>query len=351
MDRVQQPVARPFNPQRAVLYGQFVDTAYSMYESAPSNPTPSPPSAFPADYKLVAWVQMRDFVVEEGNWTFYGLIAQSTSKPNEYVLAIRGTENLIEWWDDLTSMVAVPLPNFGEVAYGFQRIYRTLRVVDYSPPQTLGAAVSARSLEAAGTFADQVAAAIQRHAAAGERPSEATAPSAVKSIEVTGHSLGAALATLYVAENAVSRKVATPLICTFASPRVGDSVFKTKFDDLGITSWRIVNELDAVPKLPFLGFWHVEKEELYNSGPSVDWSLACWHSLSTYLHLLDPKQPLSPECRWPQKPLATAPLRPSARRTHAAATSSAQAEKEMTLSVPPDHGATINITIKIGKTD
>jgi hypothetical protein len=351
MDGVQQLPARPFDPARAVLYGQFVEAAYSMYQSAPNNPTPSPPSAFPADHKFVAWVQMRDFVVEEGIWTFYGLIAQNTSKPNEYILAIRGTENLTEWWDDLTSMVAVPLADFGEVAYGFHRIYQTLRVVDYSPPQALGAAVSARSLEAAGTFADQVAAAIQRHAAVGERPSEATAPTTVKSIEVTGHSLGAALATLYVAENAVSRKVATPLICTFASPRVGDSVFRTKFGELGIASWRIVNELDVVPKLPFLGFWHVDKEQPYNSGPSVDWSLACWHSLSTYLHLLDPKQPLSPECRWPHKPAATAPLRPSARPMHAAAALSAQAEKEVALSAPLEHATTINITIKIGKTD
>lgn len=161
---------------------------------------------------------------------------------------------------------------------------------------------------------------------------------------MTGHSLGAALATLYVAENSRSTKIATPLICTFASPRVGDPVFKTEFDNLGVTSWRIVNELDVVPKLPFLGFCHVEKEEAYNSGPSVDWTLACWHSLNTYLHLIDPNQPLSPECRWPQSVAATSTLYSGRRSANAPLR---QAGKDIALSVPSEHGTIINISIKV----
>jgi hypothetical protein len=47
----------------------------------------------------------------------------------------------------------------------------------------------------------------------------------------------------------------------------------------------------------FLGFAHIAIEHAYNSGSSVNWSLGCWHSLATYLHLLDPKQPISQECR------------------------------------------------------
>jgi len=103
-----------------------------MYESAPKDPTP-PPSGLPADYKFVAWIQMRDFIITETNWTFYGLLAQCIAKPHEHILAIRGTENLTEWWDDITSAVAVPLPGFGDVAYGFQRIYETLRVITIYP--------------------------------------------------------------------------------------------------------------------------------------------------------------------------------------------------------------------------
>ena len=90
MDDVHQPTACP-DPARAALYGKFLEVAYWMYDSAPNNPTPSPPSDFPADYEVFAWVQMRDFVIAEGNWTFYGIIAQSRTNLNEYVLAIRGT--------------------------------------------------------------------------------------------------------------------------------------------------------------------------------------------------------------------------------------------------------------------
>jgi hypothetical protein len=334
MNGVQQPL--PFNSARAVLYGQFLYAAYKMYESAPQNATP-PPVALPTDYKFVAWIQMRDFIITRTNWTFYGLLAQCISKPSEHVLVIRGTENLIEWWDDITSAVAVPLSGFGEVAYGFQRIYETLRVIHCAPPKIAGARYTARSLESAGSFAHQVAAAV--HATLGV----AATPSPETSIEVTGHSLGAALATLYVAENSQSAKLTTPLICTFASPRVGDSVFKAQFDNLGITSWRIVNELDVVPKLPFLGYWHVEKEEAYNSGPSVDWTLGCWHSLNTYLHLIDPNQPLSPDCRWPQTPTATLTLNSERRSANAPLL---QAGKDIAVSVP-EHGTTININIKV----
>jgi hypothetical protein len=234
-DRVAQ-----YDPSVAVHYGQFIEIAYRMYESAPNNPTPNPPSPFPVGYKFLAWIQMNDFIIVGGNWTFYGFIAQSTVDPNKFILAIRGTETLEEWWDDLTSVVLVPWEGFGAVGYGFSRIYQTLRVVY---PETLGPEAAARALEPAGTFAQQVAAAVQRHAANARRPHAGT-------VAVTGHSLGAALATLYVADNFRAKPLSTPLLCTFASPRVGDPVFARNFNRLEITSWRIVNELDVVPKLP-----------------------------------------------------------------------------------------------------
>jgi len=32
--------------------------------------------------------------------SFYGFIAVSASEPTSWVLALRGTEDLMEWWDD-----------------------------------------------------------------------------------------------------------------------------------------------------------------------------------------------------------------------------------------------------------
>lgn len=338
----------PADAAQAVFYGQFVKAAYTMYESSPANPTPTP-AVLPAGYNFSAWVQMRDFIFEEGNWTFYGFLAQKASSPNEFILAIRGTQDLTEWWDDLTSMIPVSWSGFGAVGYGFQRIYQTMRIIDYVPPPTIGAGLAPRSLEAFGTFANQVAAAARHHMVLGARLQAAPAPLAPLSIKVIGHSLGGALATLYVADNATGSKVGIPQICTFASPRVGDLVFRNAFDNLGIPSWRIVNELDLVPKLPYLGFWHVAVEYLYNSGWSVYWSPSCWHSLWTYLYLLDSSQPLLPDCVWSSAPAATTSLRQTAKAAPAAAAPAAP--KEVALAAPADHGTTINITINVGQND
>jgi hypothetical protein len=349
MSGIHQTTIDSYDPVRAVEFGQLIQLAYDMYGNGQS-PTPAPPTPFQDGYTFTAWVQMKDFFIQEGDWTFYGFIAQRTSKANEFVLAIRGTGNNIEWLDDITSMVRVPMVGFGEVAYGFNRIYQTLRVVKPPAAQTLGAELHARSAQATGTFAEQVAATVRERAAATARTSDmkAEAPGAAMSIEVTGHSLGAALSTLYVAENATVGHAIIPLICTFASPRVGDAAFAAKFDQLTISSWRIVNELDLVPKLPFLGFQHVEAEHAYNSGGSVNWSLVCWHSLSTYLHLIDPKQPLATECKRLLSKLGPAAASLRSASTTAAARDSREGDKEMAVSVPAEVGATINITIKIG---
>jgi hypothetical protein len=362
----------PTQTAQAVTLGKLVNVAYTMYRSATSNPLPTPPSPVMAGFEFVAWVQMKDFIFSGTDYAFYGFIARDTSKPNAYVLAIRGTQDLEEWWDDLTSMVLVPMTNFGQVGYGFNRIYQTMRVIYPLTPVVAGAAAARatpESLEPAGTFAAQVSAAVQRHAAT--RAAAAAAPGApapipLMSITVTGHSLGSALATLYVAENSLTKKATVPLICTLASPRVGDQTFATTFNGLGIESWRVVNELDLVPNLPYFGFQHVAVEYEYNSGSETVWSLACWHSIDTYLHLLDPKQPLLASCVWPPlppavtvtalaRPAATTPLRESQRAAIAAmaapaaavsaAAAAAPAEKDIALTAPG--GTTINITIKV----
>ena len=64
-------------------------------------------------------------------------------------------------------------------------------------------------------------------------------------------------------ENATAHKIKNPAICTFASPKVGNSDFTGAFNKLDLTSWRIANVRDAVPNLPpwFL-FTHVNTEQL-----------------------------------------------------------------------------------------
>jgi hypothetical protein len=354
MSSAQQPIAPPFNSFQVFLYGQLVSIAYNMYDGDPNNPTPNPPTHFQQPYKFIAWVIMQDSIFNDGYWTFYGLLAQNTSKTSEYVLAIRGTSDWIEWIEDLESMVLVPFPPFGgSVGEGFNDVYQTMRVIYRGTPATPAAAAPTQSLESAGTFAQQVAAAIQLNEEA-ER-SGATAPQvpSTPATVVVGHSLGSALATLYVADNASlegGQKVATPALYTLASPRVGDAVFANKFDGLNLTSWRIVYYPDVIPTLPpeILGFRHVQTEYLYPYDSGIWPSPECSHSHYTYLHLLNPKFPLEQGCVWSA---AIAARRARTKPVAAAATLPAPAEKEIVLSAPQGTGTTINITIKIGGTD
>jgi len=172
MDDVREGIAASYDPALAVSYGQFVNVAYQMYGSDPANPTPAPPASFPAGYRFFAWVQMKDFLIESSDWSFYGLMAQSTSDTGKFILAIRGTDNPTEWWDDLVSVVPAPRAGFGSVGYGFARIYQTLRLVDLMVAEARDARGVAQSPQQSLTFAQQVAAAVQRRAPTAERPGE-----------------------------------------------------------------------------------------------------------------------------------------------------------------------------------
>lgn len=68
---------------------------------------------------------------------------------------------------------------------------------------------------------------------------------------VTGHSLGSALATLAV-PLACSAGIPAANISHYnqASPKVGDSNFKTYYSALGVQTFRLVNTYDEVPNLP-----------------------------------------------------------------------------------------------------
>jgi kumamolisin len=330
----QPRVGSAFDPNAAVLYGQFVQSAYTMYSADPNNLTPSQSADFPSGYQLVAWIQMQDFIIGSTGPTFYGFIARSAVDPNRFVLVIRGTSNGVEWWDDANAVLKTPfkIPGCGSIGQGFARIYDTLELVE----RPLGAAASiaaAQPLKSVGGFSKQVSTLVRRHVAASAR-TVGFGPSG--SVDITGHSLGAGLVTLYTLENARTDQISNPLLCTFASPFVGDSAFAAAFDGLDLASWRIVNAPDLVPKLPpeILGFTHVNTEQLFNSTGKVKSSPSCWHALATYLSLVDPTRQPGADC---QLTPAVAMLRPGAPPVNAA--------KPQSISAG---GVTVNITVNVG---
>jgi Lipase (class 3) len=299
-------VGQPLDKQKAVFYGQFVQAAYAMYHNPQSSDLLRPePSGIPAGYELGAWIQMSDFIFDVKEPKFYGIVAHSTQNPNARVIAIRGTEGAIEWIDDAAA-IPVPfrqVPSAGRVAAGFDRISDTLKVLKRRLPGAAAPKEGAEPETFSGSFAEQLEQlAISREAERGmARPTAEAHARPLRPTVVTGHSLGAALSTLFVMENDSKGKFDITTSCTFASPRVGNMEFVHLFNKLPIDSWRIVNVRDAVPKLPphipvLLDYGHVDVACPFDSSAFTKGNLPCWHAMETYLHSLDPSVPLLKSC-------------------------------------------------------
>ena len=159
------------------------------------------------------------------------------------IVSFRGTETPEDWLKDFDS-VAVPFPdvaNSGLVHQGFDAVYRTIR-------DSVIAGVGAVKVNA-------------------------------KSMWITGHSLGGALALLAALD--FGKSAVPPLISqvyTFAGPRVGDDTFEKLFDATIPLCYRVWNRWDIVPQLPPPPlFIHVGQGIEVDGGFTLD--LAKAHSL------------------------------------------------------------------------
>ena len=279
-----------FDAAQASFFGSFIDAAYTAFaphkDDDPPVQTPAIVS-LPTGYSVFRYVTMDDFLFGPGTQpAFYGFIARR-DESNEYVLAIRGTVTGTEWWDNVHIWPLADfaeVPGGGKVSPGFHQVYQTLQLL---PPPAAPDVQRAPPVpvDAGSSFAQKVSAAISP----AKPPGAEGAPAGIGSLQslvVTGHSLGAALATMFVLENAVVGQLHTPGVYTFASPRVGNGAFAGAYGMLDrIETWRIVNAPDVVPNTPpdVLGYTHVGAVKLYNSGSSTP-SQA--HALSTYEALL-----------------------------------------------------------------
>lgn len=257
-------------PPLALQYGMFVKAAYDVYAKFPTrlNPSQSDYPSFPSGYKLLKNIQMADFFGGTVTQKYYGFMAQNIANPSAYVTAFRGTQTLEEWWDDF-HWGLVPFPymsNAGNVAYGFLKIYSTMT---FTSPGSKSASTSKDITRLLGGL-------------------KLNALNAT--MVAVGHSLGAALITLY-GLNVVATG-ANPVVYTFASPRVGDTAFANAYDVNVATNYRIVNWPDLVPRFPkdpFDNYKHVKGEYEVDSLDhplTVMPTIPCFHSLLTYLFLV-----------------------------------------------------------------
>ena len=143
---------------------------------------------------------------------FIGLWTTSQSNSVQLYVVVRGTQTESEWKKDLEASQVVWPTEPCQVHKGFLDVYNQNRM---------------ELLESINSI----------------KPSF---------IVFTGHSLGAAVATLASVDMATTKLTVDPIMVSyvFASPRVGNVEFST-FADSNVKLYRIVNNADLVNDLPF----------------------------------------------------------------------------------------------------
>jgi hypothetical protein len=248
----------------AIRYAKLVTIAYSV----------APNAAYTADQiaaiTLAGYTYIdalygnelaTDFSPHLGETVTYGFLAVSAA--GELVAVIRGTQTIDEWLHDF-SFLFVPNPihaGGGLTEDGFTAIYRSLRAgADPNSPSAI--------------------AAITNLVGTGQ----------VNYITVTGHSLGAAVATLLALDVGLNSGIGSQNLSayTYASPRVGEMFFHHTYCSVVPHTYRLYNRSDLVPQAPLFPYEHVDNDlELVPPYNAVCASLACWHSIDTYLWLMD----------------------------------------------------------------
>jgi predicted lipase len=188
----------------------------------------------------------------------YGYLALSPK--GELVVAIRGTDTILEWIDDAQFyFVYNPIKHSsGFTEDGFTTIYKSLRIAKVTGTQTL--INSIRGYIDAGTATN---------------------------ITLTGHSLGGALVTLLALDVAHNTSQKSPILYTFASPRVGEELFAYDFNDTVPTSYHVYHTKDVVPLVPLWPYTSVKSPfALASNSSTVKDDVACAHHLTTYLWLM-----------------------------------------------------------------
>jgi hypothetical protein len=252
------------DPKADARLGWPVLLAFDTHAAAPTLLEPPPDPRLAPDWTLRGYVTGFDAIfrteaaLEMGERVCYGLLLEAVAQPGEFVVAIRGTNGLLEWIDDgIVEPIIHPLG--GTVEAGFWAIFMSM---SFRTP-------GGKDVPLAGGIAHAVG--------------EGT-------VTVAGHSLGAALATFLTLDLA-ERPGLRVRGRFFASPRPGNGAFADVFDRT-VADYCVYNYLlDAVPHTPF-GLGYEPLHKLVEIRPSeaqarIGFSVACFHHLVCYLAELD----------------------------------------------------------------
>lgn len=180
----------------------------------------------------------------------FGFIARSQERPNEIFVVFRGTRESAEWLDNFRPVQKSFLPelkekseDLGQVRNGFELIYSAQRANKFQSFLDKLKPYTHQNKSVKPTIKQVITESFGNASSWLNQETQ---------IYVTGHSLGAALATLaavHIKKLLKMNNLDVPVhLYTFASPRVGDKTFASHFN--AIDAYRIINSEDLIQSIP-----------------------------------------------------------------------------------------------------
>jgi hypothetical protein len=256
----------------AIEFAQLVNAAYGILPNNLANAAGTTSIAGGTSYTVVTSIYANDLATDmnpaRGNQLVsIGLIFQADGA-GDVVIAFRGTEGIDEWVHDAEFLlVQCPfLAGAGQTEDGFTAMYNSLATAVAPGSPSLASALATLPF-----------------------------PQPVSSLTICGHSMGGPLATLLALDLAANTSFNDPTVYTYASPRPGDPLFASTYNQVVKNSFRIANRLDLVPKLPLpplydhvLDLSELNPMHLLPLPPKilVKSTLTCEHVLNSYLYLM-----------------------------------------------------------------
>ncbi|WP_379317443.1 lipase family protein [Paenibacillus puldeungensis] len=198
-------ISSPYSSEDAILLAAMIFQSYQLFEQN----TLILPIGFNLQFTIHVLAG-----VEEPEEEVFGYIAESQDK---IIVVFRGTRTFRdnELDQDLFQVAYPYVNNTGKTHRGFTCIYQSAR---------------------------------------NELIRQLNMLSTTKRLFIAGHSLGGALAVLAALDVAVNTPFKNPFVYTYGSPRVGDPVFASRFNQTVENSFRISNVYDIIPTLPALAY-------------------------------------------------------------------------------------------------
>lgn len=229
---------------------------------------------------------------KDSNWMGYVAVSDDDESRRigrrDIVVAWRGTVAPTEWLEDIQGKLEPIGDGDVKVEHGFLSIYKSK-----------SASTRYNKSSASEQVMEEVIRLVNLYSQRGEEVS----------LTITGHSLGGALALLNAYDAASSLPGLPICVITFGAPRVGNTAFKDRLQQMQVKTLRVFTKQDLVPRVPGIMFneglqkfeeitgkleWvytHVGVELKLDTQASPylkhGFNPPGVHSLETYLHLVD----------------------------------------------------------------